>query len=251
MPRSEEAPYEVVNELEVNVGEENHYSEVSKRATNNNSTDVNSAQHISTQYAVVFKNSLKPNKDADGSATTADKNDNEEERLPPVPAKPSVPEKQSTEYYNLHGRSSDRSVPGPAPMQNNMYANDQDKSDKKPDITVIAEKGDNKGRKPPAIPSKPVSPEKQSNNISIKEREVPSKIIDTSDTTAINKPDLHKPSPLAVDDVEKPKLIKPKPHLVRPTASSDTNKRYVCVDLLIHFFKICVVFVQFKHVLST
>ena len=49
------------------------------------------------------------------------------------------------------------------------------------------------------------------------------------------KPDLHKPSLLAVDDVEKPKLIKPKPHPVRPTASSDTNKRYVCVDLLIHF----------------
>ena len=222
VPRSEEAPYEVVNELEVNIGEENQYSEVSERAKNNNSTDVNSAQNISTQYAVVFKNNSKPNKDANGSVTNDNKIDSGEERLPPVPAKPSVPEKRSTD---------------PVPIKNNIYANDQDKSDKKPDVTVIAEKSDNKGRKPPAIPSKPVSPEKQSNNMSIEEPAVPTKIIDTSDTTAINKPDLHKPPPLAVDDVEKPKLIKPKPHPVRPTASSDTNKRYVCVDLLIHFFQ--------------
>ena len=225
MPRSEEAPYEVLNELEVNVGEENQYSEVSERATNNNSTDVNSAQNISTLNYInyqLFKNNSKPNKDANGSVTNANKNDSGEERLPPVPAKPSVPEKQSTD---------------PVPIKNNIYANDQDKSDKKPDVTVIAEKSDNKGRKPPAIPSKPVSPEKQSNNMSIEEPAVPTKIIDNSDTTAINKPDLHKPSPLAVDDVEKPKLIKPKSHPVRPTASSDTNKRYVCVDLLIHFFQ--------------
>ena len=225
MPRSEEAPYEVLNELEVNVGEENQYSEVSERATNNNSTDANSAQNISTLNYInyqLFKNNSKPNKDANGSVTNVNKNDSGEERLPPVPAKPSVPEKRSTD---------------PVPIKNNIYANDQDKSDKKPDVTVIAEKGDNKERKPPAIPLKPVSPEKQSNNISIEEPEVPSKIIDTSDTTAINKPDLHKPSPLAVDDVEKPKLIKPKPHPVRHTASSDTNKRYVWVDLLIHFFQ--------------
>ena len=222
MPRSEDVPYEVVNELEVNEGEENQYSEVSNRAKNNNSTDVNSAQDISTQYAVVFKNNSKPNKDANGPVTIANRNDSGEERLPPVPAKPSVSEKQSTD---------------PVPIKNNIYANDQDKSDKKPDVTVIAKKSDNKGRKPPAIPSKPVSPEKQSNNMSFEEPAVPTKIIDNSDTTAINKPDLHKPSPLAVDDVEKPKLIKPKPHSVRPTASSDTNKRYVCVDLLIHFFQ--------------
>ena len=225
MPRSEEAPYEVLNELEVNVGEENQYSEVSERAANNNSTDANSAQNISTLNYInyqLFKNNSKPNKDANGSVTNVNKNDSGEERLPPVPAKPSVPEKRSTD---------------PVPIKNNIYANDQDKSDKKPDVTVIAEKGDNKERKPPAIPLKPVSPEKQSNNISIEEPEVPSKIIDTSDTTAINKPYLHKPSPLAVDDVEKPKLIKPKPHPVRHTASSDTNKRYVWVDLLIHFFQ--------------
>ena len=221
MPRSEEVPYEVVNELEVNVGEENQYSEGSKRATNNNSTDVNSAQNISTQYTVVFKNNSKPNKDANGSVTNANRNDSGKERLPPVPAKPSVPEKRSTD---------------PVPIKNNIYVNDQDKSNKKPDVTVIAEKGDNKERKPPAIPLKPVSPEKQSNNISIEEPEVLSKIMDTSDTTAINKPDLHKPSPLVVDDVEKPKLIKPKPHPVRPNASSDTNKRYVFVYLLILFF---------------
>ena len=230
MSPSDETPYEVVNEQEVHLSEESEYSEMPKRRLKNSATDVSIPPIIAAEYAAVLKNSHNRDKDDDGSVSNAN-NDSEEEdeRLPPVPSKTSVPESQSAEYYNLHGISSECTAPGPVLTKNNMHGNDQDNNEKKPDIPIIVEKEYSKERETPAIPSKPVPPERQSNNLNIDHPAVLTKI-DNNHTTVTEEPDINKPTSVAVDNVEKTKT-RDKPLSASPTTSFDVKIRYVCVDL--------------------
>ena len=249
MSPSDETPYEVVNEQEVHLSEEHEYSEVPERRLKNSATDVNIPPIIAAEDAAVLKNSHNRDKEDDGSVSNAN-NDSEEEdeRLPPVPAKTSVPEMQSAEYYNLNGISSECTAPGPVSTKNNMHGNDQDKNEKKPDIPVIVEKEYNKVRETPAIPFKPVPPERQSNNLTIDHPAVLTKR-DNNHTTVTEESDIIKPTSVAVDNVEKTKT-RDKPLSASPTTSFDVKIRCVCVDLFFFHFvsEICVVLIYLNEI---